>query len=340
MANGDFSVQQLVADVRRRAMIPNSTQVLTDADITGFLNDEMWEYIVPMLMATTEEYLVAEKDLGVPASTVIDLEDQDVFTGGVIGLKIRDVQVQSGNAWISLPRIEPEREGQQFFASNATQGYMFRGSKIHLVPVNQTPGAAIRVLYYKRPDALIQTPASLGSYGATAYNAPLYEGQAFPVLLTFYQANAATTLTWLLENGSYYGYIDIYNGDGILAGTSVRIRRGAGVQGQLAYIDTAADANNLNFTLWPPVTASGTIRATQARPQIPQDLCPLLIQRAVYRCLDALGDSRSEAAAASAERTRVTCIQLISPRGEGSARVIINYNGPGWTYRRRPYSMR
>lgn len=237
MANGDFSVQQLVADVRRRAMIPNSTQVLTDADITGFLNDEMWEYIVPMLMATTEEYLVAEKDLGVPASTVIDLEDQTVFTGGVIGLKIRDVQVQSGNAWISLPRIEPEREGQQFFASNATQGYMFRGSKIHLVPVNQTPGAAIRVLYYKRPTALV---------------------------------SGSTTQT----------------------------------------------------------------------PGIPQDLCPLLIQRAVYRCLDALGDSRAEAAAASAERTRVTCIQLISPRGEGSARVIINYNGPGWTYRRRPYSMR
>jgi hypothetical protein len=237
MANGDFSVQQLVADVRRRAMIPNSTQVLTDADITGFLNDEMWEYIVPMLMATTEEYLVAEKDLGVPASTVIDLEDQNVFTGGVIGLKIRDVQVQSGNAWISLPRIEPEREGQQFFASNATQGYMFRGSKIHLVPVNQTPGAAIRVLYYKRPTALV---------------------------------SGSTTQT----------------------------------------------------------------------PGIPQDLCPLLIQRAVYRCLDALGDSRAEAAAASAERTRVTCIQLISPRGEGSARVIINYNGPGWTYRRRPYSTR
>lgn len=237
MANGDFSVEQLVADVRRRAMIPNSTQVLTNNDITGFLNDEMWEYIVPMLMATTEEYLVAEKDLGVPASTVIDLEDQAVFAGGVIGLKIRDVQVQSGNAWISLPRIEPEREGQQLFASNATQGYMFRGSKIHLVPVNQTPGAAIRVLYYKRPTALVYAP---------------------------------------------------------------------------------------------PYTPPG----------IPQDLCPLLIQRAVYRCLDALGDSRADAAAASAERTRVTCIQLISPRGEGSARVVINYSGPGWTYRRRPYSMR
>ena len=236
MANGDYSVQQLVADVRRRAMIPNSTQVLTDADITGFLNDEIREYIVPMLMATTEEYLVAEKYLGVPTSTEIDLEDQTKFPGGVIGLKVRDVQIRSINSWISLPRIEPEYEAQ-FLASNATQGYLFRGSKVYLVPVNQTPSAEIRVLYYKRPDALV-------------------------------------------------------------SGSTTQI------------------------------------------PGIPQDLCPLLIQRAVYRCLDALGDGRAEAAAAAAERTRVTCIQLISPRGEGSARVVINYQGPGWTYRRRPYYMR
>jgi hypothetical protein len=236
MANGDYSVTQLVADVRRRAMIPNSAQVLTDADVVGFLNDEIREYIVPMLMATTEEYLVATAELGVPLSTTIDLEDQDDFPGGVIGLKVRDVQIRSMNSWISLPRIEPEYEAQ-FLASNATQGYLFRGSKVHLVPVNQTPSAEIRVLYYKRPDAL---------------------------------SDSTPTQT----------------------------------------------------------------------PGIPQDLCPLLIQRAVYRCLDALGDGRAEAAAAAAERTRVTCIQLISPRGEGSARVVINYQGPGWTYRRRPYYMR
>ena len=234
MANGDYSVEQLVADVRRRAMIPNSTTVLSNDDITAFLNDEMWEYIVPMLMATTEEYLVAATAPWTPSTTTIDLEDP-MFVGGVIGLKIRDIQIQSVNSWISLPRIEPEYESQ-FVATGATQGYMFRGSKIHLIPVNEPVGAQIRVLYYKRPDPLVYDVSSV--------------------------------------------------------------------------------------------------------PGIPKDLCALLVQRAVYRCLDALGDGRAEAAAAAAERTRVTCIQLISPRGEGSPRVVINYNGPGWTYRRRPYYMR
>jgi hypothetical protein len=233
MADVVYNAAALVADVRRRAMIPNSAAVLNDADIVAFLNDEMYEYIVPMLMATTEEYLVHAVDLGVPTSTTIDLSSAVTFPG-LIGLKVRDVQIQSMNSWISLPRIEPEYEAQ-FLASGDIQGYLFRGSKVHLVPVNQTPSAAIRILYYKRPEAL--------------------------------------------EVGG-------------------------------------------------------------AAPGIPTDLCPLLVQRAVYRCLDALGDNRAEAAAASAERTRVTCIQLISPRGEGSARVVINYQGPGWTYRRRPYYMR
>ena len=236
MAAGDNDVVSLVADVRRRAMIPNSTTVLSNDDITSFLNDEMWEYIVPMLMATTEEYLVHTTLPWTPENdTTIDLEDPIRFPGGVIGLKIRDIQIQSVNSWISLPRIEPEYESQ-FVATGATQGYMFRGKEIHLIPVNSPVGAQIRVLYYKRPDALTYSDESV--------------------------------------------------------------------------------------------------------PGIPKDLCPLLVQRAVYRCLDALGDSRAEAAAAAAERTRVTCIQLISPRGEGSPRVVINYNGPGWTYRRRPYYMR
>lgn len=230
----DYSVSNLVTEVRRRALIPSSTSVLSDTDIVAFLNDEIREYIVPMLMATTEEYLVHATEPWTPETTTLDL---DIITDyRAVGLKIRDIQIQSVNSWISLPRIEPEYESQ-FVATGATQGYMFRGNKIHLIPVNEPVGAQIRLLYYRRPDTL-------------------------------------------------------------------------------------------------------SLSSPDAVPGIPMDLCPLLIQRAVYRCLDAIGDGRAEAAAAAAERTRVTCIQLISPRGEGSPRVVINYNGPGWTYRRRPYYMR
>ena len=163
MAAGDTDVISLVADVRRRAMIPNSTTVLSNDDITSFLNDEMWEYIVPMLMATTEEYLVDATVPWTPETTTIDLDIATDYRA--VGLKIRDIQIQSVNSWISLPRIEPEYESQ-FVATGATQGYMFRGSKIHLIPVNEPVGAQIRVLYYKRPDPLVYDVSSVPRFPA------------------------------------------------------------------------------------------------------------------------------------------------------------------------------
>jgi hypothetical protein len=224
---GTYTVVDCVADVRRRAMIPNSTAVLSNDDITSFLNDEMYEYIVPLLIGTAEEYLVHVDDPFVPTERVVPIP------ADAVGTKIRDIQIQSATTWISLPRIEPEYEGQ-FFATGNIQGYMFRGDKIILTPAPNGTNT-IRISYYKRPTAL--------SYGSMV-------------------------------------------------------------------------------------------------PGIPLDLIPLLVQRAVVRCLEALGDERAEAAEARAARVEQKCIELISPRGEGSPRVVINYNGPGWTYRRRPYYMR
>jgi hypothetical protein len=83
----DYSVTNLVTEVRRRAMIPNSTQVLTDTDIVAFLNDELREYVVPMLMATTEEYLVAATEPWTPETTTIDLDIATDYRA--VGLKIR-----------------------------------------------------------------------------------------------------------------------------------------------------------------------------------------------------------------------------------------------------------
>jgi hypothetical protein len=229
----------LIAEVRRRALIPNSTSVLTDADILSFLNDEMLEYIVPFLIGTAEEYLVVSSPQFSSDTALVD-----VLSGGryfeipedAVGGKLRDFQVQSINSWISLPRVEPEN-ASQFFTYGALQGYLFQGNRVYMVPI-PTAAATLRFLYYKRPDAI----------------------------------------------------------------------------------------ENNNTT---------PLKAEDYR--IPTDLWPLLAQRAVVRCLEALGDDRAEAAEARAGRVEQKCIELISPRGEGAPRVITNFFGPGWTYRRRGY---
>jgi hypothetical protein len=240
MAAITYSGESLIADVRRRAMIPNSTSVLSDDDILSFLNDEMLEYIVPLLIGTAEEYLVVSSESRSSDEALIDENGGRYFNipDDAVGGKLRDFQVQSINSWISLPRVEPEN-ASQFFTYGALQGYLFQGKRAYLVPI-PTAAATLRFLYYKRPEKIIDDGNNLSSNG--------YAGE-----------------------------------------------------------------------------------------RIPSDLWPLLVQRAVVRCLEALGDERAEAAEARCARVEAKCIELISPRGEGAPRVITNFWGPGWTYRRRGY---
>ena len=237
MAAVTYTGAGLIAEVRRRALIPNSTSVLTDADILSFLNDEMLEYIVPFLIGTAEEYLVISSPEFSSTEHLTDINGQQYFEipEDAVGGKLRDFQVQSINSWISLPRVEPEN-ASQFFTYGALQGYLFQGNRVYMVPI-PTAAATLRFLYYKRPDQI--------------------------------------------ENNSTILKAEDY--------------------------------------------------------RIPTDLWPLLAQRAVVRCLEALGDDRAEAAEARAGRVEQKCIELISPRGEGAPRVITNFFGPGWTYRRRGY---
>jgi hypothetical protein len=239
-ASPTYSGQSLIADVRRRAMIPNSTSVLSDSDILSFLNDEMLEYIVPLLIGTAEEYLVVSSVEFSSDTALIDLNGGRYFDipAEAVGGKLRDFQVQSINSWISLPRVEPEN-ASQFFTYGALQGYLFQGKRVYMVPI-PTAAATLRFLYYARPAEITNSATDLATPG--------YAGE-----------------------------------------------------------------------------------------RIPADLWPLLAQRAVVRCLEALGDERAEAAEARCARVEAKCIELISPRGEGAPRVITNFWGPGWTYRRRGY---
>lgn len=239
MAPVTYSGASLIAEVRRRAMIPNSAYVLSDDDILSFLNDELLEYIAPLLIGTAEEYMV-KSSLQFSSDTAL-IDDNGgryfVIPSDAIGGKLRDFQVQSINSWISLPRVEPEN-ASQFFTYGALQGYLFQGNRVYMVPI-PTAAATLRFLYYKRPEKIQDNDVSL---------------------------------------------------------------------------------NNIDYN-----------------DNIPADLWPLLAQRAVVRCLEAIGDSRAEAAEARASRVEQKCIELISPRGEGAPRVITNFWGPGWTYRRRGY---
>ncbi len=65
-------------------------------------------------------------------------------------------------------------------------------------------------------------------------------------------------------------------------------------------------------------------------PQIPVELHPLLAQRVVVKALEALAPDKMVAAKAICDEMRKSALTLLTPRAEGSARVIVNRYAPGF----------
>jgi hypothetical protein len=72
-------------------------------------------------------------------------------------------------------------------------------------------------------------------------------------------------------------------------------------------------------------------------PKIPEDLHPLWAQRTLVRVLEALGLNQKQAVAeAAADRLANAAIGVLSQRVQGSSRVVVNRNGPGFRRSRGP----
>lgn len=63
---------------------------------------------------------------------------------------------------------------------------------------------------------------------------------------------------------------------------------------------------------------------------IPLEMIPYLVQRVVFRCLEAEGDPKAAVAFESAERMKSGLFTVLDQRTEGNPKVVINRNAPGF----------
>lgn len=320
----DYTTTALVADIRRRAMLPASTQVLSDADLVSLANDELQEYVVPLLVGTAEEYLIATETV-----TLVPGTAEYVIPSRAVGNKLRDVQMLVGDVWVSLGRVEPEN-ASRYTTQGTPSSYMFQGAKVVLVPPPSSSGQ-LRFSYYRRPGKLIFAGA-----GATMRVGRIFADTPSAGNFVLAPFTGETVLTY---DGLNDGPFDVVSGispfDTLVSGATGIFYTGAtytGIRfsGSLTFPTslTIRPQPNALYVCYPD---------TSPIPQIPVDLIPLLSQRTAVRALEALGDTKAEQAEARCARIEKKCVELISPRGEGLPRVVVNYSGPGWTRRRAGY---
>jgi hypothetical protein len=299
-----FTTDQLIAQIKRRGMVPTSQNTFRNTDFLELADEEMQTGIVPLLLAVRQEFFVTNQDIALQTGV-----DHIEIPERAIGRNIRDIvysqssPITSQSQLYSLARLEPDLLPWQQNVNRSTNDYMFymKDDYFVLVPTPRGVSGTLRVLYHRRPNDLVETR---------------YTSQIVSI----------DTTTQVTVNQIPTNITDSVDVDIISATAGFRSK---GDDLDIASIDTVA--NTITFTAdLPTDLAVGDYiseRCTSPIPQIPRELQPLLAQRVAVKCLEALGDRQGmQVAQAKADQIEQAVKVLITPRVRGEERKIVAPN--------------
>lgn len=300
----DFSTVALLASIKRRGMLPSTDETLATADFLAIATEEIQSYITELLVSVREEYAVSSYDV----ATVVGTEAYRLPPRAT-GDALRDVLLSDGQGnYHPLSRVEPSRR-YDYGSTGEASGYVLEDNSVILIPAPST-SHTLRMMYFRQPSKLVETSAvaTISSIDVTR-------------LIITTTASIPSTFT----SGVVLDVVDEKPGFRCLT------------------IDAATTGTVSGTTITLSSALPSTVEAgdyvclagESPVPQIPVSLHPLLAQRVVVKCLEALGDKGVNAAKAICDEMRKSAVTLLTPRTQGSARVIVNFNGPGWSRRTR-----
>jgi len=302
MISGDgLTTNQLLEAIKRRAFLPNAQNTLKDEDLIRFINEELYDSIVPMIMQVKEEYFTYSTDLLLQPN-----QSNYAIPYRAIGQKVRDIKYKDteGNLY-TCTRIEVEdRHYFQGASQNRYKCFFLQGNDIVLWPgVGSTPNGYLSLVYYLRPNSIVK------------------ESQV-GVITAINTSTGVITLSAIPENFTISNGIDF-----VQARSGHRtIKFDVPVLG----VDTV----NKTITVAPTDIPSTLIVndhlavAGQTKVlQIPSELNSILVERVVARCMASLGDQEGLAASvAKVSEMENKANSMIDDRSEGNPKKINNLN--------------
>ncbi len=295
----------LIASVKRRAMIPQSQNVFQDADFLAFANEEMNLGMVPSVLRANEDYFMFHEDIPLVSGT-----NKYEIPYRSIGNKTREIAYIDNNGNVfEMTRIMVE-DLPDYNGSYQSQPYAYyiSNNEICLTPANQNTqyaqGTILRVTYYIRPNSLVllKNVAPITSIDRTTGEIQVSN------LPSNYSANNKFDL---VKVKSPHKCVKI----------------------ELTAVSLNSTTKTVTFNIndIPPNLEVGDhvcIATESAIPQVPSDLHVMLAHRVAARCLEALGDAEGLAAANQklAEFEQQTA-EVIHNRVEGAAKKVVARHG-------------
>lgn len=302
----------LVNSVQRRILMPFSQNTLEPDKIIELLDEEMRTTVVPLVLAAKEEFYVQNYDQALVAGNYnYTIPERAAFATW------RDiVLVDSNGNEIAMTELPPEYVKISYPVGSLpplyTYGFVMNNDRITLWPPNSTIPVQnqLRMKIKRRPNHL----TSVDNCGqVTVINTLTKE-----VTVSDDGDGTWTTATTfdIIPNSPQFTSL----GDDLT----------------ISAVDTTTKV--LTFTDDLPADLSVGDWVCPAMlscvPQIPYDMYPLLAQRGVIKCLEALGDNQGlQVAERRYQDMAVDFARTVSPRIAGTRKCLVNRTANfGWNY--------
>lgn len=312
----DATDLSIVKSVQAHPLFPLSANTLTEARIIEFLDEDMRSTIVPLVLASKEEFYVQNYD---------QTPTQGVYTYGIPRRAAfatwRDiVWVDPNGNEIAMTELAPEYVKITFPVGNLPPlysfGFVLQNDHIILWPPNST----VPVNYQLRMK-IKRAPNHLTPVENCAQVTSVDSGMSQVTLDGNGDGTWSTSLTFdVIPNYPQFTSL----GDDLVITNINQVTPSATVITFDEYPDDIAIGD------WVcPATLSPI-------PQIPYDMFPLLIQRGVIRCLESLGDTQNlQVAERRYTDMAVDFARTVSPRIAGTRKALVNRTANfGWNYNR------
>jgi hypothetical protein len=293
-----YNTEELIKTIKRACSVPTSQLTYTDEDFSSIANDCLKTEVVPLIMATREEYFVTYEDVESPVSGVIPIPE------AAVGAKLRSVcfkQSATPLVLANLPRIDLDVvAGVGAGNISGLTGFYIQGNDIILYPGTTVPANTNIRLYYYGRSLDLAAPAAYGRIQSI-------DTGSNTVVLDFvpYDWAEDTVLNAVSSTPNFK-----------TVNTSLTI---TAVSSPSVVLDNVAD-----LTVGDYLSEQGW----SAIPQIPVEAHNYLAQLTAVKCLEGLGDREGMAAAAKvAKSLHDNLLIMISQRVDGSVKKIIAPDG-------------
>lgn len=292
----DYSLSTLIANVRRRASLPNVAGTGSqDSDIIAQLNDVLQLKLAARLISVREGYLRQVSDVTLGTGTRYRIPNR------ALGNKLAAAMLIDSNG-STLQKLDeiPYSRLREFYSATGTAGYTFEAGSIVFVPSTPTSSAAtLRMVYYIRPNQLTATSTDYYTITAIAGNV---------LTIGAHTIFANSTKIDLIKATSPFEHVGIGTTASAIGGTSISV--------------STAIAERLEVGDYVCLQDKSPVA------QIPGEFYPVLAHMTAMEMLAAIGDRENyDKLDKQLPKLEAEATALISPRNEEGAKKIMSAAG-------------